>query len=427
MNIRRFLLPTVAISSAAIAVGALSIMAPVGAQPPGHPGEEVNAAVTQHEQHDQRGREWVNAWRAAPQQPISGVSDKGFGNQTVRMIIRPDAVGHEVRIRLSNAYGSEPVEIGHASVATHTSGPGIVAESSRGVTVDGRADFSIPAGAEVVSDPVDVRVQRDQSLVVSVFFPEPTGPATFHRWAEATTYISEAGDWADEPGGSPYQTMTPSWFFLAGVDVKGPPVAGTVVAFGDSITDGHFATIDANGRYTDWLARRTPRFSVVNAGIGGNKILNDKPTGGESALNRLDRDLIDQLGVTDVIFMQGINDIAAGHTAAEVIEATEQIIATAHENCLNILGGTLTAWEGSSAYTAERESEREELNEWIRTSGAFDGVIDFDEVTRDPENPHALKAEFDTGGGHIHPNDLGYKAMADAVDLDLLRGQRSCG
>lgn len=424
MDLRRLFRPVVAIASSALTIGALSIIAPVAAQPPAHQGEEVDAALTEHEQH---GRQWVNAWRTAPQQPISGTSGEGFSNQTVRMIIRPDATGHEVRIRLSNAYGTDPVEVGRASVATHTSGPGIVAESRRAVTVDGQADFSIPVGAEVVSDPVDLRVKRDQSLVVSIFLPQPTGPATFHRWAEATTYISQAGDWTEEPGGSPYQTMTPSWFFLAGVDVKGPPVAGTVVAFGDSITDGHFATIDGNGRYTDWLARRTPRFSVVNAGIGGNKILNDKPTGGESALNRLDRDMIDQLGVTDVIFMQGINDIAAKHTAAEVIDAIEQIIATAQDNCLNILGGTLTPWEGSSAYTAEREKEREEVNRWIRTSGAFDGVIDFDAVTRDPDNPHALKPEYDTGGGHIHPNDLGYKAMGDAVDLDLLKGQRTCG
>lgn len=426
MNLRRTLRPTGVLAAAALAVGALSIMAPLAVQPATSPPKTGPAAAIHDDQQAQRGKEWVAAWRAAPQQPISGVSKNGFSNQTVRMVVRPDVTGHEVRVRLSNAYGTDPVEVGHASVATQAGGPSIASDTLQTITVDGQADFSIPPGAEVVSDPVDLRVKREQSLVISLFFPEPSGPATFHRWAESTTYISQAGDWADEPGGSPYQTMTPSWFFLAGVDVKGPPVAGTVVAFGDSITDGHFATIDGNGRYTDWLGRRTPRHSVVNAGIGGNKILSDKATGGESALNRLDRDMINQLGVTDVILMQGINDIAAGRSADEVIDGIQQIIASAHDNCLNIIGGTLTAWEGSSAYNATRESVREEVNDWIRTGDAFDGVIDFDEVTRDPANPHALRAEYDTGGGHIHPNDLGYKAMADAVDLDLLTGQGDC-
>src|SRR5690625_2199199 len=330
MNVKRNLRQIVVIASGALLVGVLSLIAPGGGQISTHSSGNDTAVAATDEFRAQQGKgskEWVAGWRAAPQQPISGISEEGFSNQTIRMVLRPDATGHEVRVRLSNAYGTKALEVGRASIATHTSGP-TFAEGSRGaLTVDGQTVFSIPVGAEVVSDPVKLRVKRDERLVVSIFLPQSTGPATFHRWAESTTYISQAGDWADEAGGSPYQTMTPSWFFLTGVDVKGPPTAGTAVAFGDSITDGHFATIDGNGRYTDWLARRTPRFSVVNAGIGGNKILNDKPTGGESALNRLDRDMINQLGVTDVIFMQGINDVAVDHTADEVIGGMEQIIA----------------------------------------------------------------------------------------------------
>ena len=422
MNPRRHLPPAIAVAVSALVLSTLSVLAPVAAQP----APEDGGAAADDGVPPGRGPAWVAAWRAAPQQPIAGVSDDGFSDQTVRMVVRSGVSGSEVRVRLSNAYGSEPVRVGRASVAQHAGGPTVAEQSRRAITVDGRADFVIPAGAEVVSDPVDLDVDRDRSLVVSLHLPEPTGPATFHRWAESTTYISGKGDWADEPGGSPYQTMTSSWFFLAGVDVKGPPVAGTVVAFGDSITDGHFATIDGNGRYPDWLGRRAPRYAVVNAGIGGNKILADKPTGGESALNRLDRDLIDQLGVTDVILMQGINDIAAGRPADEVIGGLRQIIDRAHARCINVVGGTLTAWEGSSAYTIEREAVREQVNRWIRTGGAFDGVVDFDEATRDPQNPHALRPEYDTGGGHIHPNDLGYRAMADAVDLDLLAGHHTC-
>lgn len=408
----------VAVTIAALLLCSAAIIAPVTA---------LRSADQPQALDQSQGREWVAAWRAAPQQPISGVSKNGFANRTLRMVIRPDVTGDAVRVRLSNAYGDEPVQFGQATVALQEAGPTVVGDSVRTLTVDGSDDFAIPPGEEVVSDPVDLRVRREQNLTISLFLPTASGPATFHRWAESTTYVSEKGDWSDEPGGSPYQTPTPSWFFLSGVDISGPPVAGTVVAFGDSITDGHFATLDANARYTDWLGRRTPRHAVVNAGIGGNKILSDKATGGESALNRLDRDLIDQLGVTDVIVMQGINDIAAGRSAAEVIDGLTEMITRAHAACLNVIGGTLTAWEGSSAYTTDREAVREEVNAWIRTGGAFDAVVDFDAVTRDPDNRHALRAEYDTGGGHIHPNDLGYRAMADAVDLQLLTGKGECG
>lgn len=420
MSSCRQLLVAIAVATSALAIVVPSIMVPVAAQTADpSPGKVADSTVRQ----DHRGTEWVAGWRAAPQQPMSGVSDTGFSNQTVRMVIRARASGDEVRVRLSNAYGTQPVEVGRASIATHTSGPGLAEHSRRPVRFHQKVHFSIPVGEELLSDPVKLKVVPGQDLVVSVFLPESTGPATWHRWAEATSYVSELGDWTGEPGGSPYQTTVPSRFFLDGIDIADPGVAGTVVAFGDSITDGHYATIDGNGRWPDWLARRHRKFSVVNAGIGGNKILQDKSTGGESALHRFNRDVVDVPGVTDVIFLEGINDIAADATAGQVIDAMKQIIETAHSHRLNILGGTLTPWKGSSAYTAERERVREEVNRWIRSSRAFDGVVDFDKAVRSPSDRHVLRPKFDTGGGHIHPNDLGYRAMAAAVDLKSLKGR----
>lgn len=414
--------------AAAIAVVGVSVINPVVAKQPlaatdrpltGNAARATTAAAA--------SATWTAAWRAAAQQPqASGVSSTGFADQTVRMVIHSDVTGNSVRIRLSNAYGTQPVTIGSVSVAKRTTGPDFAAGSRRTVTFGLQGSVTIPVGQEVASDPVKLAVQRDQDLVVSLFFPAATGPTTWHFEAEATTYISQPGDWTAQPGGSPFQTITPSWFYLDGVDVRGPAMDGTVVAFGDSITDGHYSTIDANGRWPDWLALRLPNFSVVNEGIGGNKILSDTPSSGVSALNRLDRDMIDQLGVTDVIFLEGINDIDSDATAGQVIAGMQQIIAAAHAACLNILGGTLTPFEESAGFTPAREQAREQVNHWIRTSGAFDGVVDFDKATRDPHNPLMLKPKFDSGGGHLHPNDLGYKAMGDAVNLNLLKGRPNC-
>jgi hypothetical protein len=301
---------------AAVAVVGVSVISPVVAQQPVAATHPAATGKAKRATAAAVGTTWTAAWRAAAQQPqASGVSSAGFANQTVRMVIHPDVTGNSVRIRLSNAYGTQPVTIGSVSVARRTAGPDFAAGSRRTVTFGLQGSVTIPAGQEVVSDPVKLAVQRDQDLVVSLFFPVATGPTTWHFEAEATTSISQPGDWTARPGGSPYQTITPSWFYLDGVDVRGPALDGTVVAFGDSITDGHYSTIDGNGRWPDWLALRVPNFTVINEGIGGNRILTDTSSSGVSALNRLDRDMIDQLGVTDVIFLEGINDIDNDATA----------------------------------------------------------------------------------------------------------------
>jgi lysophospholipase L1-like esterase len=412
---------TIAVAASAAAVTALLVVIPIAAQAPASTAPTVVAAKA-------AGNAWTAAWRNAVQQPFTtGTSSAGFDDQTVRMVIHSDVTGDALRIRLSNAYGTQPVMVGAASVAKQTSGPDIAAGSRRTVTFSRSGTVTIPIGQEVVSDPVNLNVTRGEDLVVSLFFPVATGPASWHNEAEATTYVSQPGDWTAQPGGSPFQALVPSWFFLDGVDVRGSTVHGTVVAFGDSITDGHFSTIDANGRWPDWLARRTSTHSVINEGIGGNQILKDVPTSGVSALNRVDRDVIDQLGVTDVILLEGINDIQSSDAAAaQVIAGMEQIIAKAHAACLTIVGGTLTPFQGSANYTPARELVREAVNHWVRTSGAFDGVVDFDKAVRDPDNPLELNPKYDSGGGHLHPNDLGYEAMGDAVNLNLLKGHTSC-
>ena len=360
----------------------------------------------------------------------SGTSQTGFDDQTVRMVIHTTVGGDALRLRFSNEYGTQPVTIGKVDVAVHQFSSTIVPGTDRVVTFGGVDSVTIPVGEEVLSDPVDMRVGQERDLVVSAFFPQATGPTSWHFEAESTSYISQPGDWSAEPGGSPYQTEIPSWFYLDGVDVSRAWVAGTIVAFGDSITDGHYSTIDANGRWPNWLARRLPQYAVLDEGIGGNRLLTDAPPSGVSALHRFATDVLDQPGVSDVIVLLGINDIGVGNTTGPYVSASQiedgylTLIQQAHAHGIRIFGGTLTPFEGASYYTAAGEAEREAVNQWIRTSGAFDGVIDFDKAVRDPSDPLRLNPIYDTGGGHLHPNDLGYKAMADAINLQLFTNSR---
>ena len=367
---------------------------------------------------------WSAAWRAAPTLPdTSGPSQAGISNQTVRMNVWPTAGGQALRVRLSNAYGSAPLTLGAVTVAEPMAGSTVNGRTLHQVTFGGSRPVTIPVGQEVVSDPVAMTVRRHQSITISVFLPNPTGPTTWHFEAETTSYISTPGDWTREPGGSPYQTIVPSWFFLDGIDVLAHPLQGTVVAFGDSITDGHYSTIDAHGTWPDWLSRRLPGFAVLNEGIGGNQLLKDTTgVAGVSGLHRFQRDVLSQPGVTSVIFLEGINDIGASQaTAQELEDGMRTIISQAHGAGLTIIGGTLTPYQGAAYYTSAGEQVREEVNQWIRTSGAFDAVADFDKAVRDPHDPLRLNPVYDTGGGHLHPNDLGYEAMADAIPLSALR------
>ncbi|WP_408007693.1 SGNH/GDSL hydrolase family protein [Pseudalkalibacillus sp. A8] len=377
---------------------------------------------------------WIGAWSTSPQPPYeNGISQEGFENQTVRMIVHPHASGEQVRLRFSNAFNSQPLTFGKVSIALSKSGAETIPDSQEHVTFSGEDSITIPPGAEVISDPLDFEVIDDQNLVVSVYIPEASGPTTWHNLSRQTSYISGSGDHTEAIDESAFTDTDVSWFWLSGVDVLTKKNHGRViVTLGDSITDGHSSTIDANLRWPDILDDRldeeypNKNFSVLNAGISGNKILRDSPVYGVNALARLNRDVLSQTGATDVILLEGINDIGhIPHTldSEKIIAGMEQIASQVHSKGLRIYAGTLLPFRDTTIkgyFTEEGELVRQEVNEWIRTSGVFDGVIDFDKVMQDPENPEKLRAEYDAGD-HLHPNDAGYQAMADAIDLTLFR------
>jgi lysophospholipase L1-like esterase len=352
----------------------------------------------------------------------------------VRNIVFNSVGGSEVRVRLTNTFGAQPLQVGRVAVALAATGASTVAGSMRVLSFGGAPGITVPAGAEAFSDPVAMSVRAQQKLAVSIFLPASTGAATQHFFAMQTNYVSISGKWVFTSSPEPFRTPISCSLFVDGVDVKASAqVQGTVVALGDSITDGAKSSIGANQRWPNDLARRLnalsgTRLSVVDAGIGGNEVLLDRQPGlfGQSALSRLDRDVLNQTAATDVILLEGINDIgAANATATQLIDADKSIIARVHARGMRIFGGTLTAFGGSNPTyggnygTSAGETQREALNRWIRTGGAFDGVIDFDSAVADPTDPHRLYPPYDSGD-HLHLNDAGYNAMANAIDLSML-------
>jgi lysophospholipase L1-like esterase len=387
---------------------------------------------------------WVVTWGAspAPQLPDEAqmrAAKLTFENQTLREIVHASIGGDTVRVRLSNAYGKQSVEIGAAHVALRANGPGIVAGSDRALTFSGRPAVSIPPDALVLSDPVKLNVPAAGDLAISIFIPKAAAGAGIHYSAQQTSYVGR-GDLAAAASLAGADTIT-SWVFLTGVDVLAPEPASAVVAFGDSITDGARSTVDANHRWPDilagrLLARRGGRpIGVLDAGIGGNRILHDASSNvrfGVNALARFDRDVLAQPGVKYVIVLEGINDLGHAGQSAPVSEAVsaediiaglKQMIERAHEKGLKIFGATLTPFEGTpfpGYFTAEKEAMRKTVNAWVRTGKGFDGVIDFEKAVRDPNHPDQMLPAYD-GGDHLHPGDAGYKAMGEAVDLALFQ------
>ena len=370
---------------------------------------------------------------AAPAPPGGGRG--GFpapvtiSNQTIRQIVRVSAGGDRIRVVLSNAFGTAPVEIGAAHVALRDKDSMLKAASVKPLTFGGATTGKILSGATIVSDPVDLSLAPASDLVVDVYLPGDLGlgpsPVTTHNGASQTNYLSATGNHSGEPSMTVERTAG-AWFLLSRVEVAAGKEAGAVVTFGDSITDGARSTVDTNSRWPDYLARRLaarkgPAFGVLNAGISGNQVLGDGA--GVSALARFDRDVLMQTGVTHVIIMEGINDIGIARTnpspsAADLIAGHKQLIERAKARGLKVYGVTLTPFEGAAYWTAEGEAKRQALNEWIRTSKAYDAVIDFDKLTRDPAAPTKFLPAYDSGD-HLHPGDAGYKAMGEAVDLKL--------
>jgi lysophospholipase L1-like esterase len=383
---------------------------------------------------------WVETWSTALHAPDTIVfgTSPGFNNETLRQIIHTSIGGDRVRVRLST-FGAGALVVGAAHIARRDAGARILPASDRMLTFGGQPSIIIPPGAIVLSDPVDLDVPALSDLAVSIFVPGITGPATWKFEALQTSYISPQGDFTtttDMPVDrtthykDPMGTEHDAWFWLAGVEVTASMQTGAIVTFGDSITDGTTSTPDTNNRWPDHLARRlmaqpgNNRMGVLNQGIAGNKLLNEIL--GPNALARYDRDVLTQTGVTHVIVLMGNNDILFVFSPADVVTVDQiigghrQLMRRARARGLKIYGATLTPFEGFVFSSPEKEDKRNAVNDWIRNSGEYDAVIDFDKVVRDPSAPTRLLKLYDSGD-HLHPSEAGYKAMADAIDLNLLK------
>ncbi len=344
------------------------------------------------------------------------------------MVVRTSIGGRRVRVQFSNALGNTALAVGAAHIAIRQKDAAVFPASDRALMFGGRASFSIPPGALVVSDPVDLDVPKLTDLAVSLYLPEDTGPPTVHPLGLHTTYIAD-GDATADATLNP-STTTTAYFWLSGINVLAPSSASVIAAFGDSITDGFATTANKDQAWPALLANRlassksTAMLGVLNLGISGNRVLRD--VAGTNALARFDRDVLARPGVHWMILLEGINDITFSAipgippgqavTAEDMIWGYRQIIERAHLHSIKVAGATIMPVEGVPTYTESGETVRQAVNQWIRTGGAFDAVIDFDALTRDPANPKRLLSEFDSGD-HVHPNDAGNRAMADAIDV----------
>jgi lysophospholipase L1-like esterase len=373
---------------------------------------------------------WVGTWTAAPA-PAEGAA---FSNHTLRMTPRVSLGGNRLRVRISNAYGTRPLAIGVACVGLRSTGSALVPGSNRQLTFGGDTSATIAAGALVVSDPVELAFAPLADLAVSVHLPGDL-PASFGitgRYARQTNYISPPGDFAAEEL-MPVGRLTDDWYFVCGIDVVAPPETGAIVAVGDSLTDANISTHDGHHSWPSQLARRlTARPSgrpmgVMNQGLGGNRILHD--IRGDSGLRRFDRDVLAQPGVTHAIVMLGTNDLRNRPgkaeeevTAPQMIAGLKQFAVRGQAGGIKVIGGTLTPFENETflpgAWNPKREAVRQAVNEWLRKTDAFEAIVDFDRAVRDPDHPTLMLPIYDCGD-HLHPSDLGYRAMGDAIDLSL--------
>jgi lysophospholipase L1-like esterase len=396
---------------------------------------EVNAAT------------WIGTWGAAPlpPTPASGPfpGTPSFSNQTIRQVVRISAGGNRIRVRFTNEYGTKPLAIGAARIALADENGTVQPGTDRPLTFDGNAGTVIPAGAPMLSDPVDMPVKALATLSISLFVPEDTGPCTCHAVGMQTAYVSEPGDFTT-------QAFTPkdkilARAFISGVEVESAAPAKVIAVLGDSISDGVGSTNDANRRWPDLLAERlTTRdgkaaWGIVNMGISGNRLLSDGAA--QSALARFDRDILSIPGLSYVIVFLGVNDLGITYgkfesgpmaaffksqqgpnkaTAESMIAGYRQLIARAHENGVKIYGATIAPYEGAMYYSDEGNEVREAINKWIRTAGAFDAVLDFDAVFRDPAKPTQMAIPLQSGD-HLHGSDAGYEAVAKSIDLKLFK------
>jgi lysophospholipase L1-like esterase len=376
---------------------------------------------------------WVGTWASSAQLADAAQSapTAGFPDTTLRQVVRVSIGGPRLRVRFSNAFGSAPLTLTKAHVALPAGGGAIRPGSDRALTFQGRASVTIPAGALMLSDPVELELAPLSDLAVTLHLAGAPPEITAHPGSRTTSYLQPGDAVSALTLAAPVRVD--HWYFLNGIDVPAASAVASVAVLGDSITDGRGSTTNGSDRWTDHLARRlqadrrTAPIAVLNQGIGGNRLLRDGL--GQNALARLDRDVLAQTGVRYLIVLLGINDIgtrvaaqARGEpfaTAADLTAAYDQIILRAHAHGIRVYGATLLPFEGSAAYyTQDGEADRQAVNAWIRNGGRFDGVIDFDAALRDPARPARLRPEAD-GGDHLHPGPGGYRMMGEAVDLRL--------
>ncbi|MDE3200924.1 MAG: SGNH/GDSL hydrolase family protein [Acidobacteriota bacterium] len=376
---------------------------------------------------------WVGTWATSPFGGDPWHSIPTLVDSTLREVVHTSLAGSELRVRLTNEFGKEPLRVDEATVARTANASGVDAATLHDLKFGGSASVVIPPGAEVLSDPVALAVPAGVDLTISIYLPlQQISDVSVHSSAQQDNYIVTGNHVSDAELTSP--KVVPSWYFVKGVDVKPAAAnAAAVVAFGDSITDGAYATENQNHRWPDYLATRlrnnpaTANLSVLDEGIGGNCVLIHCV--GPNALARFDRDVLAQAGVKYIIVLESINDIGALHnpnqpdyqlTAEDLEQGLAQLVARAHEHGIQVFGATLTPYKGAGYFTEKGEEIREAVNKWILTSGVFDGTVDFDKATRDPANPLVFAPQYDSGD-HLHPKDAGYSAMADSIDLSLFR------
>ncbi|GGX65133.1 SGNH/GDSL hydrolase family protein [Streptomyces minutiscleroticus] len=416
---------------------------------------------------------WVGAWSASPAGAEPGTETEGLAGRSVRNVVHAGVGGTSARITLSNLYGQRPLTVTHASIAvaagtdtddgtgngaapgddtvsgdsaptdggtadgaTATGGTGAsaVADTMRRLTFGGSTSVAIPAGRQVVSDAVRIVVPHDTDLLVTTYSPTPSGPVTYHPHARETSYVAQ-GDRTEDVSGAAYTEQTPYWRYLTAVDVLSRESEGTVVALGDSLTDGVSSTVGENRRWTDVLSDRLraaaadggPRYSVVNQGISGNRVLSSgrgRPADNPSGLDRFERDVLGRAGVRVVVIDLGVNDILRTPHVTDpdrITDGLRTLVQRAHARGLRVVGATLMPFQGHRGYRPDLEATRQAVNAQIRAGRVFDAHVDFDEALRDPYDPRRLRADYDSGD-HLHPSDKGYEKMANSFDLSVLKG-----
>ncbi|MFD3502836.1 SGNH/GDSL hydrolase family protein [Streptomyces sp. NPDC058676] len=381
---------------------------------------------------------WVGSWSASPVGGEPGTETDGLAGRSVRNVVHASVGGTSARITLSNLYGQSPLTITHASVAL-AAGTGTAeadAQTMRRLTFGGNTVVVVPAGQQVLSDAVALSVPAGVDVLVTTYSPTPSGPVTYHPRARQTSYAAD-GDRTEDPTATAYTEQTEYWRYLTALDVLSDEAEGTVVAFGDSLTDGVGSTANANHRWTDLLSQRlraaieagrdVPRYSVVNQGIGGNQILADglgRPAENQAGVDRFARDVLGRPNVKVAVIDLGINDILRNPRLADpdaILEGLRSAVRQAHARGIKVIGATLMPFGGHRGYTDARESVRQQINAEIRAGRVYDAVVDFDKAVRDPYNPRRFRSDYDSGD-HLHPSDKGYERMAAAFDLDDLKG-----